>query len=284
MAAPRYVFDTKHDRYPLAVHVFLVQQGKILLMRRAGSGYADGQLGLPAGHVDLGETPTACAVREVAEELGISLAPDGLRPGGTMFRNSQEPRVDIFFTTGSWNGIPQIREPHKCTELVWADPAALPDDALDFIGQAWNDAQNGCMLREYGFTRSRRSRRLRRLFQMWKGPAAPSIAAKTVVSDRRRGPSQHTDTTPIDRVVTHPRALQFGKSRKGPVLHSSNDREPRRTRFEQLGAASNLSRQCHPIVRFEYAVRPSDGSTPVTAGCLVVTGGGRVIRCSHAQS
>jgi 8-oxo-dGTP pyrophosphatase MutT (NUDIX family) len=152
MAAPQYVFDTKHDRYPLAVHVFLVQQGKILLMRRAGSGYADGRLGLPAGHVDLGETPTACAVREVAEELGIVLDPAELRPGGTMFRNSQEPRVDIFFTAPSWNGAPEIREPHKCTELVWADPAHLPADALEFIGPAWNDAQNGRVLREFGFT------------------------------------------------------------------------------------------------------------------------------------
>ncbi len=81
MAAPRYVFDTKHDRYPLAVHVFPVQQGKILLMRRAGSGYADGQLGLPAGHVDPGETPTACAVREVAEELGIVSGRGSAAPG-----------------------------------------------------------------------------------------------------------------------------------------------------------------------------------------------------------
>ncbi|WP_082373507.1 NUDIX domain-containing protein [Nocardia sp. NRRL S-836] len=151
-AAPQYVFDTKHDRYPLAVHVFLVQHGKILLMRRAGSGYADGQLGLPAGHVDLGETPTGCAVREVAEELGITLDPAALRPGGTMFRNSQEPRVDIFFTTNAWDGTPQIREPHKCTDLVWADPDDLPADALDFLAPAWDDARNGRVLREYGFT------------------------------------------------------------------------------------------------------------------------------------
>jgi 8-oxo-dGTP pyrophosphatase MutT (NUDIX family) len=152
MAAPQYAFDTKHDRCPLAVHVFLVRQGKILLMRRAGSGYGDGRLGLPAGHVDLGETPTACAVREIAEELGIVLNPEDLQPGGTMFRNSQEPRVDLFFHTRSWAGTPEIREPHKCTELLWADPAHLPADTLDFIAVAWNDAQNGRGLREFGFT------------------------------------------------------------------------------------------------------------------------------------
>ncbi|MFD9964906.1 NUDIX domain-containing protein [Amycolatopsis sp. NPDC058986] len=152
MPDQEYVFDTKHDRYPLAVHVFLVRQGKSLLMRRAGSGYADGLLGLPAGHVDLGETPSASAVREVDEELGITLDPATLRPGGTMFRLSQEPRVDIFYVADAWTGTPQIREPHKCTELVWANPERLPDDALEFIGQAWDDAQSGRILREFGFT------------------------------------------------------------------------------------------------------------------------------------
>lgn len=58
------MFDTQHDRYPVAAHViFTDTNGRVLLMRRAGSGYADGMLGLPAGHVDLGETPTACAIR-----------------------------------------------------------------------------------------------------------------------------------------------------------------------------------------------------------------------------
>ena len=50
MPRSEHVFDTKHDRYPLAVHVFLLQEERVLLMRQAGSGYADGQLGLPAVH------------------------------------------------------------------------------------------------------------------------------------------------------------------------------------------------------------------------------------------
>jgi 8-oxo-dGTP diphosphatase len=147
-----FVFDTKHDRYPVAVHVFLTDtRGRILLMRRAGSGFADGQLGLPAGHIDLGETPTACAVREVREELGITLDSAALRPAGTMFRRSQEPRLDIFFTTSTWVGQPEIREPHKCTELVWADPEDLPEDPLDFLGQACSDARTRQVFREYGW-------------------------------------------------------------------------------------------------------------------------------------
>ncbi|HZD13851.1 MAG TPA: NUDIX domain-containing protein [Pseudonocardiaceae bacterium] len=148
-----YVFDTRHDRYPVAVHVILTRptDGRILLMRRAGSGYADGQLGLPAGHVDLGETPTASAVREIAEELDVHLDPANLQPGGTMFRLSQEPRIDIFFLARTWTGTPQIREPRKCTELVWADPNDLPADALDFIGVAITNARTGRHFHEHGW-------------------------------------------------------------------------------------------------------------------------------------
>lgn len=147
-----YIFDTKHDRYPVAVHVILTNpEGRTLLMRRDGSGYADGLLGLPAGHVDLGETPTDCALREVTEELGIILDRDVLAPAGVMFRRSQEPRVDIFFTTSTWTGTPEIREPHKCTELVWTDPAHLPPDTLDFVDQAITNARSGCHFHEYGW-------------------------------------------------------------------------------------------------------------------------------------
>jgi 8-oxo-dGTP pyrophosphatase MutT (NUDIX family) len=122
-----YVFDTKHDRYPVAVHVILTDtDGRVLLMRRAGSGYADGLLGLPAGHVDLGETPTHCAIREVGEELGIKLDPGELDPAGVMFRRSLEPRVDIFFSTSTWRGTPKIREPNKCTNSSGPTPPTFP--------------------------------------------------------------------------------------------------------------------------------------------------------------
>jgi hypothetical protein len=48
------------------------------------------------GRVDLGEIPTASAVREIAEELGPRLDLAALEPGGTMFRLSLVPRVDAL--------------------------------------------------------------------------------------------------------------------------------------------------------------------------------------------
>jgi 8-oxo-dGTP diphosphatase len=62
--------------------------------------------------------------------------------------------VDIFFTTSTWLGTPRIREPDKCTQLVWANPVDLPDDTVDFIGQAITDARQGRHFHEYGWVRA----------------------------------------------------------------------------------------------------------------------------------
>jgi 8-oxo-dGTP diphosphatase len=141
------------DRCGYAAHLILRAPagGRILLMRRAGSDYGEGQLAFPAGHVDLGETPTASIIREAYEELGITVIPARLAPAGVMFRRSLEPRVDFFFTANTWQGTPRIREPHKCTELVWADPDDLPPGTLEYIGAAIANLSHGHHFCEHGW-------------------------------------------------------------------------------------------------------------------------------------
>ena len=68
----------RHPGIPTGVHVLLEQDGCVLLMRRAGTGFFDGLYSLPGGHVEEGETLRATAVREMREELGIDLAEAGL--------------------------------------------------------------------------------------------------------------------------------------------------------------------------------------------------------------
>nr|WP_052477830.1 hypothetical protein [Kibdelosporangium sp. MJ126-NF4]CEL14308.1 Putative MutT-family protein [Kibdelosporangium sp. MJ126-NF4]CTQ88675.1 Putative MutT-family protein [Kibdelosporangium sp. MJ126-NF4] len=68
-----------------------------------------------------------------------------------MFRRLLEPRVDFFFTADTWTGNPTILEPHKCTELVWADPDQLPADALGYIGHAIRNARAGRHFHEHGW-------------------------------------------------------------------------------------------------------------------------------------
>ena len=150
--ATEYTFDTRHDRYPVAAHLILRDPaGRILLMRRAGTEYGAGQLAFPAGHVDLGETPTASIIRETAEELGITITLAALTPAGVMFRRSLEPRVDFLFAADTWKGTPRICEPRKCTELTWADPGSLPNGTLDYIGPAITNFSRGRHFCELGW-------------------------------------------------------------------------------------------------------------------------------------
>jgi 8-oxo-dGTP diphosphatase len=130
------------ERFFLAAAVYgvLRDANRVLLLRRAGSGYHDGELSLPAGHLDGGEDALAGLVRELREELAITVDRDACRLALVMHRPPETPGdheyLDMFFTVSHWIGVPTIGEPDKCGGLVWADSAAVPADTIGYIRAA----------------------------------------------------------------------------------------------------------------------------------------------------
>src|ERR1700722_10708962 len=61
-----------------SVNVSILKGEKILLSRRANTGWMDGSLCIPGGHVEVDETPRQAAIRELEEELGIKAHVDDL--------------------------------------------------------------------------------------------------------------------------------------------------------------------------------------------------------------
>ena len=51
--------------------VFVIRNGKVLLIRKK-RGLGAGKINAPGGRLESGETPDACAVREMREELGVT--------------------------------------------------------------------------------------------------------------------------------------------------------------------------------------------------------------------
>lgn len=130
------------ERYKAAVAVYAVfrRDDDVLLLRRAGSGFHDGELSLPAGHVDEGEDALSAVVREIAEELLVSVEPTDCALALTGHSGPERPGddayVDLFFTVEAWTGEPQVGEPDRTTELVWAPWRDLPGDVIPYVAEA----------------------------------------------------------------------------------------------------------------------------------------------------
>jgi len=143
----------RHKLVP-AVYVLLERGGRLLLMRRAGTGFQDGKLSLIAGHLEADEGVFACALREAAEEAGVELDPTGLAVVTTMHRRTGEPgheRVDFFVAARGWRGEPVNREPAKCSELVWAPIDDLPGDTIPYVRRAIEDWRRGVPFSSWGW-------------------------------------------------------------------------------------------------------------------------------------
>jgi 8-oxo-dGTP diphosphatase len=135
----------------VAVHLFLVRDGRVLLLRRANTGYADGSYSVPAGHLDGGEEVIAAAIREAREEIGITLAPSAVAVVGVMHRRSNDERIDFFVAASEWTGVIVNAEPQKCDDLSWYLLDALPDNTIPYVRRALANYQRGVWFDSYGW-------------------------------------------------------------------------------------------------------------------------------------
>lgn len=133
------------------VHLLLYSDDRVLLLRRANTGYADGHYSVVAGHADGQETLRTAMAREAHEEAGLHITPADLVLCHVMHRRSDDERVSFFFTTTRWQGEPTNREPHKCSDLSWFALAALPANMVDYVRQALQWVQRGQVYSEYGW-------------------------------------------------------------------------------------------------------------------------------------
>ncbi len=133
----------------------LFRQSKVLLLRRAHTGFWDGSYSLPAGHVELGENFCGAMVREAFEEIGAILVPEDLRVVHVMHRKSDtdgSERVDTFFVAEKWKGDIMNKEPEKCDDLSWFLLDELPENIIPYIRHVIECIQRKVFYSEYGWS------------------------------------------------------------------------------------------------------------------------------------
>lgn len=95
--------------------------GRVLLGRSR-----HGMWELPGGRVEEGEAVTAAAVRELAEETGLTAAPGGARLL-TFLHDDRDGvcRISAVVRVASWTGTLGLPEPHRFLRWEWHDPHAV---------------------------------------------------------------------------------------------------------------------------------------------------------------
>ena len=134
-----------------AVHLFLIRNDRVLLLRRFNTGYEDGKYSVVAGHLEGGEGIKAAAIREAREEAGIEIEPGDMEVVGVMHRMSDDERMDFFVMATAWSGQVTNREPDRCDDLAMFDMDELPANIVPYVRKALENYRNGIWFDSFGW-------------------------------------------------------------------------------------------------------------------------------------
>jgi len=138
------------DRFEVVVHTLVMRDGRLLLLRRSGTGYRDGWYVLPGGHQRRGESIVACAVRELAEETGLTVTVAQLVPAAVMpYRTDSEQGIDFIMRCEAPPAEPYIAEPARCDAVGFWPVDGLPAQTAPYIAVALHMLRRGQWFTEF---------------------------------------------------------------------------------------------------------------------------------------
>jgi 8-oxo-dGTP diphosphatase len=113
----------------VGVGVLIFKDKQILLGKRQSS-HGEGTWAPPGGHLEFNETFEACAIREVKEEIGITIyMPEYLAVTNDIFEEEQKHYVTIFMCANFPEGKRiKTLEPDKTDSWEWFNLDNLPDN------------------------------------------------------------------------------------------------------------------------------------------------------------
>lgn len=127
--SPRLVAEIDWERWrptDVATLVFVVRDGQVLLIRKK-RGLGAGKINGPGGRLEPGESPLACAVREMQEELCVT--PTGVELFGEhrfQFVDGYGIHVHVYAASGC-EGTPTETEE---AVPIWTPVAAVPYEEM----------------------------------------------------------------------------------------------------------------------------------------------------------
>jgi 8-oxo-dGTP diphosphatase len=113
--------------YPrVGVALILEKQGRVLLVQRKGA-HGEGTWSTPGGHLEFGETPAQCAIRETTEEVGVEADnPAFVAITNDVFLQEGKHYITIWMKTNDFAGDPYIAAKREVAEIKWFEWEDLP--------------------------------------------------------------------------------------------------------------------------------------------------------------
>jgi 8-oxo-dGTP diphosphatase len=123
--------DASSRRLLLVAAAALIDaSGRVLITQRPAHKQLPGLWEFPGGKVELGEAPERALVRELKEELDLTVAPDALDPFA--FASHAYPDFHLLmplFVATRWSGDMKL-DPNAAQAAKWVAPRALRDHAM----------------------------------------------------------------------------------------------------------------------------------------------------------
>nr|WP_103095524.1 (deoxy)nucleoside triphosphate pyrophosphohydrolase [Novosphingobium guangzhouense] len=123
------------------------RSGSILMQQRDFTGVHGGLWEFPGGKLEPGESPEAALVRELEEELGVTIAPDDLQAVGFASgrtasvaeggKGMPRPIVILLYICRRWQGEPRALE---AADVAWVLPGAIAQLAMPPLDYPLADA------------------------------------------------------------------------------------------------------------------------------------------------
>jgi 8-oxo-dGTP diphosphatase len=111
----------------VGVGVLITQGNNVLLAKRLHV-HGEGTWSTPGGHLEYGETPEECAIRETREETGIEITDLHFRAiTNDVFVAEERHYITIWMEARYKSGEAQVNAPYEMSETRWFDWDSLPE-------------------------------------------------------------------------------------------------------------------------------------------------------------
>jgi 8-oxo-dGTP diphosphatase len=136
------------ERYRIIPAVFIIVHDeangdqRVLLQRRAGTGYRDGWYDAPSGHYEEADgLPQIAAARELEEETGLIAKPEDLELFHIVTNEHETPGKPYWYLVfripfAKCHGSFAIQEPEKCDDMGMFPVDALPENVVPHVRNA----------------------------------------------------------------------------------------------------------------------------------------------------